>query len=712
MIPNVPNRVIQSSREPTGASTGATLPPSISPSQSPTIPDHELLRRIGGGSYGEVWLARNVVGTLRAVKIVSRGNFGEAYPFEREFKGIQKYEPVSRTHDGLVDILQIGRNDEAGYFYYVMELAEDAAPERSDGVLECWNAKGPGALQPAPEPHITGTPTLQQSNTASLQPSIIPLLRDASAYTPRTLRSDLKARGRLALQECIQLGLSLSSALEHLHRNGLVHRDIKPSNIIFVTGVPKLADIGLVADVDEARSFVGTIGFIPPEGPGSAQADVYSLGKVLYEIVTGKDRQQFPALPEEFQTTNNWQLRELNQIILRACEGDPRLRYTSAQGMYDDLSRVAHGRAVKAQHSWPGAFGGMVGIVLAVVVLAAFIFAFVGSRKRTQRHTPNPEAVRLYELGQYYYQKLTDESLNKAIKYLNQATQIDPEFVPPYTALVGMYTWKVPGMSDEETHQKIKEIAARLIRLDPKLAEGHAAAAYNKYLEGDWHIALEEIQQALQLNPNYAQAHIIGCYLLSLLGRVEEAKVHAERAQQLDPTSRIAATIAGYPLIAARQYDEALAQFRKALELDTNFALAHQWIAKALEAEGKYLVALDEFQKNAINAGMDETKARQRFAKIRQGYVTFGARGYWEKVLEFETGTAASQEEPTVAEQDRWPLDGVYAQLGENRKALDLLEKDFHEGGHNDWLKFEPLYEPLRNEPRFKSLLKKAGLEK
>ena len=93
------------------------------------ITDHELLRRIGGGSYGEVWLARNVVGTLRAVKIVHRKTFDNERPYEREYAGIQKFEPVSRSHEGFVDILQIGRDDAAGYFYYVMELA-DAAQQR------------------------------------------------------------------------------------------------------------------------------------------------------------------------------------------------------------------------------------------------------------------------------------------------------------------------------------------------------------------------------------------------------------------------------------------------------------------------------------------------------------------------------------------------------------------------------------------------------
>ncbi len=86
----------------------------------------------------------------------------------------------------------------------------------------------------------------------------------------------------------------MSQALNELHKHGLVHRDIKPANIIFVNGVPKLADIGLVATAAEARSYVGTEGFIPPEGPGLPQADVFGLGKVLYEASTGKDRHNFP----------------------------------------------------------------------------------------------------------------------------------------------------------------------------------------------------------------------------------------------------------------------------------------------------------------------------------------------------------------------------------------------------------------------------------
>ena len=90
------------------------------------IPDHTLLRPIGRGAYGEVWLARNVMGVLRAVKLVERRQFDNDRPYEREFAGIQRYEPVSRSADGLVHVLHVGRNDAEGYFYYVMELADGA----------------------------------------------------------------------------------------------------------------------------------------------------------------------------------------------------------------------------------------------------------------------------------------------------------------------------------------------------------------------------------------------------------------------------------------------------------------------------------------------------------------------------------------------------------------------------------------------------------
>lgn len=306
----------------------------------PNIPDHRLIRCIGEGSYGQVWLARNVIGTFRAVKLVFRSNFEDDRPFEREFNGIKKFEPVSRTHEGLVDILQVGRDDQAGYFYYVMEVADD--------------------LVSGQEIH-------------------------PDAYVPKTLSLHLRQRGRLSFEDCVEKGLSITSALSHLHKNGLIHRDIKPSNIIFVNGHAKLADIGLVADLSEARSFVGTEGFIPPEGPGTVQADIFSVGKVLYEIATGKDRKAYPELPETVVASDTGkQFLELTEVINRACASETKDRHQNAEELANELKLLQAGRSVRRLHRLEKQvrFMKRAGVVAAVLAILTSLYYFLIEQNR------------------------------------------------------------------------------------------------------------------------------------------------------------------------------------------------------------------------------------------------------------------------------------------------------------------------------------------
>jgi serine/threonine protein kinase/formylglycine-generating enzyme required for sulfatase activity len=272
--------------------------------QIPLIPDHEVLRVIGRGAYGEIWLARGLTGALRAVKVVYRSTFESERAFQREFQGMSSFEPISRRHNGFVNILHVGRTSE--YLYYIMELADD---------------------------HLAGRAI------------------DITNYAPRTLKSDLDRQRRLSADESIQLGVSLSQALQALHERELTHRDIKPSNIIFIDGVPKLADIGLVAATGQ-RSFVGTEGYVPPEGPGTPQADVYSLGKLLYEVSTGKDRLDFPELDSQLTgRPDKEQLLRLNDVLINACASDPRKRYRSAAEMHADLAMLAAGEVPRPKRS-------------------------------------------------------------------------------------------------------------------------------------------------------------------------------------------------------------------------------------------------------------------------------------------------------------------------------------------------------------------------
>lgn len=327
---------------------GATPPPRVA--------DHEILKQIGSGSYGGVWLARSAAGQLRAVKVVSRSRFTSERPYEREFTGIRQFEPISRSDPGVVHILHVGRDDAAGYFYYVMELAD----------------------------------AIDGDTAASLE-----------HYQPRTLASELKSRGRLPLVEVLALGVQLAGALGHIHRHRLVHRDVKPSNVIFVDGQAKLADIGLVTGADEAKSFVGTEGFIPPEGPGSAQADIFGLGRLLYEAATGKDRCDFPDLPVDLDAWPGAErsgLLELNEILTRACAPNPSQRHANAAEVAGDLNVVLAGRSIRRaygiEHRARRATQ-IIGIAVltALVALAASWFQRT-QRRRAEERAAQEEALR------------------------------------------------------------------------------------------------------------------------------------------------------------------------------------------------------------------------------------------------------------------------------------------------------------------------------
>lgn len=261
------------------------------PRNNALFPDCELVREIGRGAYGTVFLARKD-GEWIALKQMAR-TAETADRFDRELRGVRtlmRLPPV----EGLVRIRDFRVADDGHSFAYAIDLA--------DGETD-------------------GPP-------------------DADGYRPRSLASVIEAEIALPLAECLDIGIRVAGALAELQRHHIVHRDVKPGNILFFGGKAVLADIGLLADARETSSIVGTPGYAPPERQGSAGGDVFGLGKTLWRISTGRPPEDAglpPCAEAEVDSPLFWQWLAL---LAKATARDPARRHRSAKALLKDLRRL------------------------------------------------------------------------------------------------------------------------------------------------------------------------------------------------------------------------------------------------------------------------------------------------------------------------------------------------------------------------------------
>jgi len=259
----------------------------------PSISNYSLLRLIGAGAYGDVYLANASTGAPCAVKVVYRDRCKDDELFQREQRAVQFFTRNTDKLHGMIAVTDSGSDMGQGIFWYAMPLADD--------------------LSRQPEP-------------------------TAETYQPDTLRIRLDARIALPVKECIALGVELADTLDRLHSRGLLHRDIKPNNVIFIKGKPVIADIGLVIRSEEAASIVGSPDYVPPENHGSYAGDVYSLGKLLYVAASGRAASDYPGAPRKEAEVKDSRFAKLLTIIYTACAEDTRQRYPSAASLLNDLT--------------------------------------------------------------------------------------------------------------------------------------------------------------------------------------------------------------------------------------------------------------------------------------------------------------------------------------------------------------------------------------
>jgi TolB-like protein/Tfp pilus assembly protein PilF len=309
--------------------------------------------------------------------------------------------------------------------------------------------------------------------------------------------------------------------------------------------------------------------------------------------------------------------------------------------------------------------------------------------------TPDTEAYKLYLQGRFYWNKRTVKDLQKSIQYFNQAIAIDPNYALAYAGLSNAYS----NLAEQEgippeTFIKAKEAALKAISLEDNLAEAHAARAH-VIMKTDYDLTGAErgYRRALELNPNYATAHQWYGNMLSFLGRHEESLAQFRRALDLDPFSLIINKNYGNTLYNARRYDESIEQLKKTIELDPDFLLAHKDLHFIYQKTGKYAESVEEFARYQELLG-----ERQAAALVRESY----ARNGWQGFLRLVTSEAGP------IKMSPAELAIYYAALGDKEKTFKQLEIAYREGKLL-WLKVDPLFDPLREDPRYQELLRKVG---
>jgi TolB-like protein/DNA-binding winged helix-turn-helix (wHTH) protein/Tfp pilus assembly protein PilF len=327
-------------------------------------------------------------------------------------------------------------------------------------------------------------------------------------------------------------------------------------------------------------------------------------------------------------------------------------------------------------------------------------------RNSASRAVPSPSESRAHELylkGRFFCNKRTAQGLRQAIEYFQAAVAKDPAYAPAYAglaesnALMGGYSGEPPI----EFIPKARAAVRRALELDDQLPEAHSAlAVIAQNYDWDWSTAEKEYRRAIQLNPNYATGHHWYAECLALQGRFGEAFPEIENARELDPLSLIIATDYGALLYFSRQYDRAIEQFRGVLDMEPNFPRAHM-LVWAYAQKGLFADALADAQaRRTRDDSQPWSWAMIAYASGRSGDQA-GAKLALERLEQLKQQRTLDSLSFAVA----------YIGMGDNDKALQWLKKAYRERSSSlTALKVDPIYDPLRNDPRFRELMQGVGL--
>jgi predicted Ser/Thr protein kinase len=539
------------------------------------------------------------------------------------------------------------------------------------------------------------------------------------------------ARGPLSIDEIVSIALQLVSAVQEAHSRGVIHRDLKPSNVMLTArGEVKVLDFGLakfsdvevpVSDATAWKSdtglILGTVPYMSPEQAlgraADARSDIFSIGVLLYELVTG--RLPFAgataadtlvrivnAQPEPMARFNYDLPAEPERIIRKCLEKTPERRYQSAAELLVDLRNFDRDRHLIGPTARPRATRRK-RILIAATLLAIAVVAALAIWKRSAAAPDRPidaEAYRLYLRGRQQWSTRTPAGLRGALDSFRQSIEIEPAFAPAYAGLADTYSLLERYVSVPNAESRVRAMAAaeRAVQLAPSLPEAHTSlASVREVYEWDWEGAEREYRAAIRLRPSYATAHHWRAMLLARLGRFEEARDEIALARELDPLSPAIAAAAANIDYYAGHYQRSIAEARTALRLDAAFLQARVQLALSLAMAGDAAAALQKLQQLR---GDPTAAAAEAIIRARGGEVD-AANAF----------LRAAETRPD-AHANGYVIAAVRMALGDRDGALQWLHAAAD--AHSFWLAsvaVDPVFAPLRTDPRFLELLKRVRLD-
>lgn len=311
-----------------------------------------------------------------------------------------------------------------------------------------------------------------------------------------------------------------------------------------------------------------------------------------------------------------------------------------------------------------------------------------------------PEAHEAYVKGRYFQDKGTESALNKSIEYFNRAIREDSGYAPAYAGLAGSYSvFGAGGLAPPRKMFPLAKAAVRkALEIDDTLDEAHLWIAFAAaFYDWDWGLADREFKKAIELNPSNRNAHLYYSWYLSSTDRHEESLFEAKTLLQLDPLSEPG--LLGYDYAMTRQYDKAIEQHRAALEIDPADVGALQYLGEAYELKGSYEEATAEYRK-----GSQLDDSLYWISALARVYAKSGRRTEALRVLNHLKEESKRRYAPSA------DIALVYAALGDTNEAFEGLRKAYQEHeGRLVALKVDPMFDPLRPDPRFQDLLRRMN---